>query len=233
MKKVMVIMALVMASVFGFMPASSQATLSAPTLTISGNIWVVDTYGFGSYDLSPTGLFSGLGPAAAQFTVDAINFTTNGGYSTYNQFLSNSLTGAPGLNDLVWSIGSTSFGNLPVISDSTYSTFIQLTGTAYFPQSFTITKDDGFWLQVGNQVFNSFMNPTSADVCTINLASAGIYTFTLDYSGWNGFPEVLQSSAFRSAVPIPPTAYLLVSGLIPFIRLRKKGLNLGRTQGNT
>ena len=48
-------------------------------------------------------------------------------------------------------------------------------------------------------------------------------------AGWNPLPaSVLQTSGITpvATVPIPTTAYLIVSGLIPFIRLRRKGRGL-------
>jgi len=210
MKKGMIIMALVVAFVFALMVGSSQAAL------ISGKIWVGTGYGFGTHDLTNGASIWGTS-SSATFTVDAINFTTESTDGTYTGFLSSGAS-----NNLVWAdAASATFGGTTFQTDSATASFVQLTGTAIFPQSFSIRYDDGLVLYVGNQVFD-FSAPTAPAIANINLASAGTYNFTLNYAGWNGFPEVLQLRGDVRPVPIPPTAYLIASGLIPFIRLRKK-----------
>jgi hypothetical protein len=65
-----------------------------------------------------------------------------------------------------------------------------------------------------------FSYPTEPQTDTFTVAGAGTHNFTLNYAAWNGFPEVLQLDV--RAVPIPSALLLVGSGLIPFIRLRRK-----------
>jgi len=215
MKKRMIIIALVVASVFGFMAGSSQAVQIAPQ-QISGNIWTVNSY---PNDLS-LATFSALSAPAASFTVSAINFNgnlPNGQVESYDAWLSNG-----GANIVVWndpgsaSFGAGNFQTGPENGNPDVASLIQFTGSAFFPENFSITKDDGFELYLGNTLVCDASGATAPSTVSITLPagmSPGIYSFTLDYAGWNGFPEVLTESGVRP-VPIPPTAYLFVTGLV-------------------
>jgi hypothetical protein len=206
----------VLACVFVLMAGSSQA------LPFSGQIWTRTSYNFSTHDLTNL-TFSSFGSPAAQFTVDEINFDSEaltgsyGGSVTYTQFLSNSMSGAPGPNDLVWAdLASEAFGAGTILTSNSTASFFQFTGTAFFPATFTIRHDDGFDLYINGQEFdNSY--PTAPTDATITLAdkglTAGTYSFTLNYAAWNGFPEVLTDPDIP-AVPEPATMFLLGSGLI-------------------
>jgi hypothetical protein len=215
MKKIMVAIAVV--SVCVLMAGTSQAAL------INGQIWApVTGYNETTHDLS-----AAPGAVAnASFTVDMINFDSQalagsyGGPVTYTQFLSNSLSGAPGPNNLVWSDGaSATFGAQTLITSSVNTSFFQLTGTAYFPANVTIRHDDGFRLDLGGTIYD-YSHPTAPETASLNNA-AGVYSFTLNYAAWNSFPEVLQVSQVNP-VPIPAAAWLLGSGLLGLIGIRRR-----------
>jgi hypothetical protein len=217
MRKGMIIMALVVASVFALMAGSSQAAL------LTGSIWVegpspATTYGNSDNNLTDSRAIWSTTPLAT-FTVDAINFTTAVGDGSYNQWLQG---GATNVNGLVWLTGSSAFQNGPFqTATGTTATFIQLTGEVLLPKDFTIIKDDGFVLYLDDIVVMNAESPTSPVGVPISLASGGAYSLRLNYAGWNAFPEVLQAPDVK-AVPIPAALLLVGSGLVPFIRLRKK-----------
>jgi len=221
MKNRIAILITCLLAVFMFMAGSSQA---AP---FYGQIWTITGYNQTIYDLTTTP----AGSALASFTVDAIDFDSQaligsyGGSVTYTQFLSNSLIGAPGPNVLAWAdLGSATFGAQPLITDSTTTSFFQFTGTAYFPDTFTIRHDDGFFLYINGVPFDSSY-PTAPELATITLAnlglSAGIYNFTLNYAAWNSFPEVLQAPDV-SPVPEPITMLLVGFGMLGVAGMRRK-----------
>ena len=132
MKKGILFIFLFFACVFFLMAGSARAA------SFSGQIWKPDgnLYNFSTYDLTDT-FFATLGsPSDAQFTVDKINFDTQlfASPATYTQFL-----GGPGnVNNLVWAGSGATFGAQPIQTDGTHASFFQITGTAFFPASFTI-----------------------------------------------------------------------------------------------
>ena len=215
MKKGMKILVLAAVCVFVLMAGSSQAAL------VSGKIWTITGYNETTHDLTVTPATVPL----ATFTVDAINFDSEaltGSYSglvTYTQFLSNSLSGAPGPNTLVWNSGLSTFQNQTMITDNTNTSLFQLTGTASFPADMAIRHDDGFYLILGATSYD-FSHPTSPETAYLHNA-AGDYNFTLNYAAWNTFPEVLQVPGIRP-VPIPAAAWLLGSGLIGLVAIRRR-----------
>jgi hypothetical protein len=194
--------------------------------------WVYDDvsgYGFGDQ----SGLFFDLGTPppsgtlGGTFTINAINFTTEGGLSTYTQFLSGSSSGAPGPNGLVWDNStSATFGANAVQSEPDgHASFFQFFGVAYFSENFSITKDDGFVLYIKNygNVYDAAY-PTGPLTVNMSLATysltPGYYEFLLNYATWNGFPEVLKIES-GIKVPEPTTLLLLGFGLIGVAGLRR------------
>lgn len=197
------------------------SSLAAP---IIGSVWNnVTDYNLSSHNL----LYSyGYAPAGAvyggSFSVNAINFTTEGGQSTYTQFLANN-----GTTGLVWdNPASEAFGANTISTDGTYTSFFQFLGYGYFSENFSIRHDDGFVLfidEYSNVYDNSY--PTAPDVANMTLGSKGLtpgyHTFLINYAAWNGFPEVLQITS-GVQVPEPMTMLLLGLGMLGVAVLRRK-----------
>jgi hypothetical protein len=195
---------------------------------ISGQIWDnITGYNSSTHDLT-NAKFATLGAADALFTVNVINSDSQaltgsyGGPVTYTQFLANSLVGAPGPNSLVWAdAASETFGSNQLVTSNTYASFFQFTGTAFFPATFTIWKDDGFVLYVDGKLIIDASGPTAPDDVVVTLGLApGVYNFTLNYAAWNGFPEVIQAPSI--VTPEPTTMILLGLGMLGVAVLRRK-----------
>lgn len=179
-----------------------------------GSIWApVTGYNSGTHDLTT----APAGTPNAMFTVDKIDFSTTSSPETYDQFLSN---GSSNPNNLDWI-----YYNAPVTPDTTiitsgtYTSFIQLTGTAYFGANTQITHDDGFVLYLGSTKYD-FSTPTSPQVASLG-NTAGVYNFTLNYAAWNSFPEVLKAPGVNP-VPIPAAIWIFGSGLLGLIGIRRR-----------
>jgi hypothetical protein len=195
---------------------------------ISGQIWDnVIGYNSSTHDLT-NAKFATLGAADASFTVNVINSDSEaltgsyGGPVTYTQFLANSLAGAPGPNGLVWAnAASATFGNNQLVTSSSLASFFQFTGTAFFPATFTISKDDGFVLYVNGNLIIDASGPTAPADVPVTLGFApGVYNFTLNYAAWNGFPEVIQAPSI--VTPEPTTMLLLGLGMLGVAAFRRK-----------
>jgi hypothetical protein len=213
-------MTVIMASFF-LVLILGGSSLAAP---IQGAVY----YNVTGYNLTTHNLQygHGLAPASAilggQFTVNALNFTTEGGQATYTQFLANN-----GTTGLVWdNPTSVAFGATNIVTDGTYTSFFQFHGFAYFSENFSIRHDDGLVLYIDDlQHIYDYSLPTSPEVANMSLASRGLspgyHEFLLNYAAWNGFPEVLQITS-GVQVPEPTTMLLLGLGMLGVAVLRRK-----------
>jgi hypothetical protein len=197
---------------------------SSFALPLSGKIWTITNYGTnagqseGAIAITP-----GTTPLAL-FQVNAINFDSRNfaGSATYNQFLSNALTGAPGPNGLVWGTLAAGFDkDGSIATNATTTSFFQFTGNTFFSSTFTILHDDGIFLTIDGHNITAFETPTTPELATINLASIGLaegyHDFTLNYAAWNGYPEVLTLKT-----PEPMTLLLLGLGMLGVAGIGRK-----------
>lgn len=196
--------------VFAFMVGSSQAYLGA----------VYDGYSEGANN--PFWGSTNHPAATSTFTVDQLNFDSTIG-ATYGQFLSgaaNYPTNNP--NNLQWT-GTNLGGQNITTAGGFVGSLFQFTGTAYFPANTVITHDDGFYLTLTNTSGTTSYNyspPVSPTPTPLN-NQAGVYDFVLWYGATNSLPEVLQAPGV-APVPVPAAAWLLASGLIGLLGLRRK-----------
>ena len=187
----------------------------ANAVLISGALWSPADASAEDPGIVPTGA------ANAYFTVDALNFDSDRGTTTYQTFLQGDSNS--NINNLQWDWVNTVSGfNVNAFYTSLgKGTFFQFTGTAYFEEDVTIIHDDGFYLTLGSTVYD-YSDPVARTYTSLG-NTAGNYTFTMNYGAWNNFPEILIAPM---ADPIPEPATILLFGtgiaglLIP--RLRKK-----------
>lgn len=208
MKKIIFTMAIVVVFVFTFMAGNSQASFIGKVYEGASAAAQNPAQGPGSATLTAT------------FTVDKLNFDSRVGNdadanNTYNKFLASGSG-----NNLIWtSFPNVAWTDTPIKTASGSGTFFQFTGTAYFAANITITHDDGFWLQLGNLPPYDYSTPTGPIGSGIG-NPAGIYSFTLNYGAWNGFPEVLKVPT--APVPIPAAVWLFGTGLLGLFGVRRK-----------
>ena len=184
---------------------------SANALTISGSLWsnvATDSSTSASYLTENSGdLETTLGTAHDTFTVDKIDFEDYDALGTYLDFLN----GPTNANTVT---GLTSLGAITTTTSSTTGFFLQLEGTMYFENGATFIHDDGMWLQLSDGTIFDWSTPTSPKTETITGITAGTYDFVLNYSAWNGNPEVLQYSHPVNPVPEPATFLLFGLGIL-------------------
>ena len=176
---------------------------SANALTINASLWSGVTSDRTGAEARLIGdLFTNLGNIAASdtFDVGTIDFTTPA--ADYLAFFG----GAGNVSNWVGAnIGSA------LTTNSSTAFFVELKGTMYFNGNDALTHDDGAWLSLsqGGGAATEFDFSTATSPFTHYLVGlpAGVYDFTLNYSGWNGIPEVLKLQ------PVPEPATLLLFGL--------------------
>ena len=206
MKKIIIMMAIAVTCVFVLMSGVSQASI------IYGSVWEDAT----TQSMNPKlGAPVGVKPTSTFYVnvADQIEFDSRDfvGDATYNQFLDNP----------VWT--GTNIGTKRMDTYSGHGTFFQFTGYMAVKQNalIDIWHDDGFWLEIGNTSFD-YSGPVSPTLATIKwLGTDGIYSFTLNYGAYNGYPEVLTTRG-ATFVPEPATMLLFGLGLLGLAGLRRK-----------
>ena len=185
----------------------------ANAVLISGALWSPADASAEDPGIVPTGT------ANAYFTVDALNFDSDRGTTTYQTFFQCDLN--TNINNLQWGLMDSGFIVDDFYTSEGKGTFFQFTGVAYFDENITITHDDGFYLTLGSTIYD-YSDPVYITSTTLNNA-AGNYAFVMNYGAWNDFPEVLIAP-MADPVPEPATILLFGTGIAGLLipRLRKK-----------
>ncbi len=188
------------------------ATSGAFASTITGGVYTTQPY---PASLSPSQ--TPPGTLLGTFTVNQINFFggpnnnspsyTVGGFLNSNGSVATVTPGAAGLS----------------LNDKE----LQFFGSTYFAVgTYGITHDDGIFLYLnGAQVISSGA-PTSAELSTFTITTAGNYNFDLLYAEVNGAPGILNFPA--ATTPEPSSFILLGSGLISAAGLVRRRLSATR-----
>jgi hypothetical protein len=152
-----------------------------------------------------------VGAAAATFTVNGINFNSNGSTDyTIGSFLTS------GGN----TVSNPSAGFAGISGNTLNNTIFEFSGTTFLAAgSYNVTHDDGVYvfLNGGPNVLPSDSGfPTSADTESFTIANAGNYSFMIEYTEINGAPAVLNApfAAVPAQTPEPSSIVLLGSGLL-------------------
>jgi hypothetical protein len=157
--------------------------------------------------------------------------TAMGGSPTVENFVDTTLE--PGLT-------ITEVGGAGSIHDGVYENIVDNDPLRYQIFNYNSMTAFGGWLDLVNpggpgRSLDMYINDDLTFVMNVpNTADGGFYGFITDlpFTGVlfadGGNPAGIQETyygidiAWKAAVPIPPTAYLTIAGLLPFIRLRRK-----------
>lgn len=199
------------------------ATVAHADTVINGTVWEnQNPYSPGVALAAPTG------PAAATFTVSAINFSANTLNYTIGGFLGSNLTS---------SVSSS------VLNAGLNNTIFDFTGTTYLQngQTYSLTHDDGIDLFINGSYteLDQYMGsnagsaqnihnlttqagevitaglPTSAALSSFTWTGAtGSYSYDLLYTEVHGQPGVLNSVNFPASTPEPGSLALLTTSLL-------------------
>jgi hypothetical protein len=186
----------------------------ADATLITGSLWTPADASAADPGIVP------IGAPTATFTVDQLYFDSRlpNFTGTYDNFLK-------GINNqLVWTNLDADGDTFDLDINSFYTssgkgTFFQFTGYAYFDANTVVTHDDGFYLTLGNNVYD-YSDPVSPTATSLGNA-AGYYNFTMNYGAWNGFPEVLICDT-TAPVPEPATMLLMGTGLAGLVAANRR-----------
>jgi hypothetical protein len=174
---------------------------------ISGTVWTNQA----PFVNLTTPLAPPVGPAAGTFTINGINFNSNGSTDyTIGSFL------ASGGN----TVSNPSLGYTGVAGSSLNNTIFEFSGTTFLAAgSYNVTHDDGVYvfLNGGPNVLPASSGlPTAAETQSFTIANAGNYSFMIEYTEINGAPAVLNApfAAVPAQTPEPSSIVLFGSGLL-------------------
>jgi len=152
----------------------------------------------------------------ATFEVNSINFSSNTPV-TYDQWLKSP----------TWTSGESHKDGFSSGSDF-MGTYFLFSGNANFSSTFSVTHDDGFWMDLFNDTTQYYYFDSSQNVSAMTESFdivAGNYNFNILYSADNGFPEVLQIAGMSAPVPEPGTMMLLGIGMLGMAVYGKRRMN--------
>jgi hypothetical protein len=185
------------------------ASTVAHAQSISGEVWELPAFmtvpaaGSPVYSTTPTATFTLTNSSASSL----LDF-----YSPNDVGLTSFLTTTPGLTSngdtLTYQTGGSHAGN-GIDND-----LFQFTGTTTLTNStYTFAHDDGLILYLNGTAVINAGGPTSA-VTTDYTATAGTYSFVLDYAEVDGPPAELVTNLPLTSTPEPTGIFLLGTGLI-------------------
>ena len=187
------------------------ASTLARAQSISGSVWEggtttsVPPAGSSIYSTTPTATFT-LTNSSASSLLDFYSSTDNG----LSSFLTTNPGGTPNGDTLTYQSGASAAG------DSINNDLFQFTGTTTLTSStYTFAHDDGMTLYLNGVEVIDAPGPTAAETTDFD-ATAGTYSFVLDYAEVDGAPaELVTDLPLVSApTPEPGSMFLLGSGLL-------------------
>jgi hypothetical protein len=187
------------------------ASTLAHAQSVSGSVWEggttsnVPPAGSAIYSSTPTATFT-LTNSSASSLFDFWSATDNG----LSSFLTTDPGGTPNGDTLTYQTGASAAG------DGINNDLFQFTGTTTLTTStYTFAHDDGMTLYLNGVEVIDAPGPTAAETTDYD-ATAGTYSFVLDYAEVDGAPaELVTDLPLVSApTPEPGSMFLLGSGLL-------------------
>jgi hypothetical protein len=192
-------------------PVAITGTPNGSAGPINGSVWLNNPNPFDA-SIVPSGT------ADATFVSSGIAYCASAGFGCQPTY-----TVGAFLNNPTFSNTSSAWTSAGGANANLDNTFIQLTGSVYLgsgTDSFVVSHDDGVVLTIDGVLVVNQPGPTapSNTPFSVDVTTAGYYTFTLDYTECCGPPAVLDWAINGSTVggqtPEPGSLLLLGTGLL-------------------